>query len=83
MTYYTQRTVIAYLLFQFVFFPLLITVARTSKTSTEYTTHCTAQGTLFPVVAAWMGGESGENGHLCMCTAGAPFALHLRLSQHC
>ena len=28
-------------------------------------------------VAAWMGGEFGENGWL------NPFAVHLKLSQHC
>ena len=32
--------------------------------------------------AAWMGGESGENGYMLSIWLG-PFAVHLKLSQHC
>ena len=33
-------------------------------------------------VAAWVGGEFwGEGTHVCLCLS--PFAVHLKLSQHC
>ena len=32
-------------------------------------------------VAAWVGGEFGENG--CMYIWLSPFAAHMKLSQHC
>ena len=34
-------------------------------------------------VAAWMGGEFGENGYMFMYIWLSPFNAHLKLSQYC